>query len=214
MLSLDEIEISLLPLLPDELLGARASALLGLLPAASLKPNVTRCTNAQLSPGHIHCSLHTFRHNIYTWPLHVALFQINGCTIYLLGFYSFSVLQPALQLYPNFWLGHVTEPFMDSQHRSGHATRPAPSPGSGFSAQATGEQLSTYGVPSCCFLHAGKAYSPMTQTCRCLTKWGKALKGETRSQVEQIDLGAHNADPLPSTRQILGCVLSQELSNS
>uniref|UniRef100_A0A8C9EHZ1 WW domain binding protein 1 like n=1 Tax=Pavo cristatus TaxID=9049 RepID=A0A8C9EHZ1_PAVCR len=59
---------------------------------------------------------------------------------------------PALQLCPNFWLGHVMEPFMDSQHRSGHATRPAPSPGSGSSAQATGFWLvwTIIIILSCC----------------------------------------------------------------
>jgi len=55
----------------------------------------------------------------------IALFQINDCTIFLLGFNSFSVLWPKLQLCPNFWLGHVVEPFMealDSPHRAGLAT--------------------------------------------------------------------------------------------
>lgn len=98
-----------------------------------LKPSITRCTNAQLSPGHLHCSLYALRHNIYscTWPVCIALFQINDPTMYLLGFYSFSVLQPKLQLYPNFWLGHVVEPFMevlDCQHCAGLATRATPDP--------------------------------------------------------------------------------------
>lgn len=55
---------------------------------------------SQASPGvqmhssamkHLHCSLHTFRHNIYncTWPWSIALFQINDHTIFLLGFCNF-----------------------------------------------------------------------------------------------------------------------------
>lgn len=61
------------------------------LPAVGLKPSLTRCTNAQLSHEHLHCSLHTFRHNIYncTWPWSIALFQINDHTISFLGFCSF-----------------------------------------------------------------------------------------------------------------------------
>lgn len=30
--------------------------------------------------------------------VHIALFQVNDRTVYLLGFYRFSVLQPKLQL--------------------------------------------------------------------------------------------------------------------
>lgn len=61
------------------------------LPAAGLKPSLTRCTNAQLGHEHLHCSLHTFGHNIYncTWPWSIALFQINDHTMYFLGFCSF-----------------------------------------------------------------------------------------------------------------------------
>lgn len=95
------------------------------LPAASWKPSIARCTNAQLGPGHLHCSLHPFRHNIYTWPLRGASVQINDCTIYLLGFRRFSVLQPELQLCPASWLGHVMGPSAGPQHRAGLATRPS-----------------------------------------------------------------------------------------
>lgn len=86
----------------------------------------------------------------------VALFQIDDHTIYLLGFYSFSVLQPKLQLCPNFWLGHVVEPCieaLDSQHHTGLATRAAPDPSlsAGTPAQATTKEplvcLGTCGCP-------------------------------------------------------------------
>lgn len=61
------------------------------LPAAGLKPSLTRCTNAQLSHEHLHYLLHTFRHNIYNcaWPWSIALFQISDHTIYFLGFCNF-----------------------------------------------------------------------------------------------------------------------------
>lgn len=86
VLSLGEFAV---PLLPNEHRPVVCSAHL---PAVGLKPSLTRCTNAQLSHEHLHCSLHTFRHNIYncTWSWSIALFQINDHTVYLLGFCSFS----------------------------------------------------------------------------------------------------------------------------
>lgn len=103
-------------------------------------------------------SLYILRHNIYsfTWPVCIVLFQINDPTIYLLGFYSFSVLQPKSQLYPNFWLGHVIEPSMEalgSQHHAGLTTRATPNPplSAGTLLQVTTKEplvcLSTYGCP-------------------------------------------------------------------
>lgn len=84
----------------------------------------------------------------------IALFQINDHTIYLLGFYSFSGFRPKLQLCPNFWLGHVVEPFMEalgSQCHAGLAARAAPHLTGGTPAQVTTKEplvcLSTCGCP-------------------------------------------------------------------
>lgn len=92
----------------------------------------------------------------------IALFQINDHTIYLLGFYSFSGFRPKLQLCPNFWLGHVVEPFMEalgSQRHAGLAARAAPHLTGGTPAQVTTKEplvcLSTCGCPIHCFLCAG-----------------------------------------------------------
>lgn len=153
------------------------------LPAAALKPSLTRCTNAQLSHEHLHCSLHTFRHNIYncTWPWSIALFQINDHTIYLLGFCTFSVLRPELQLCPNSSQESVVEPFMEalnSQHRAGLATRavPSPSPSTGTSAQVTAREplvcFSCHGCPILLLLMHWGPSSPAVQMCCWVTRWG------------------------------------------
>lgn len=101
--------------------------------------------------------------------VHIALFQINDPTIYLLGFYSFSVLQPKLQLCPNFWLGHVVEPFMealDSQHRAWACNQTAPAPSLSAGTPAQGQPRSPLcasapmGVPSYCFLCTGAFFQP------------------------------------------------------
>lgn len=124
----------------------------------------------------------------------IALFQINDCAIYLLGFYSFSVLQPKLQLCPNFWLGHVVEPFMealDSQHHAGLATVLHPLRlSAGTPAEVTMKEplmcLSTYGCPT---LLLPKCWGSF-QCCGADVLLrdvvgGKAIKEDTRSQASK-----------------------------
>lgn len=98
--------------------GQRSAPLPSLL--LSWKASSTRCANAQLGPGHLRCSLHTFRHNIYTGPLRAAGVQINDRTVCLLGFCRFWVLQ----LCPASWRGHVMGPSAGSRHHAGLAPRP------------------------------------------------------------------------------------------
>lgn len=113
----------------------------------------------------------------------IALFQINDHTIYLLGFYSFSGFRPKLQLCPNFWLGHVVEPFMEalgSQRHAGLAARAAPHLTGGTPAQVTTKEplvcLSTCGcpIPLLPMCWGGGAFSPAVQMCCCVTRWGQS----------------------------------------
>lgn len=178
VLSLGEFAILLLP---NELLAAQASGLLSSPPCCCFeaKPHqVYKCTAQPWTS-----SLHTFRHNIYncTWPWSIALFQINDHTIYLLGFCTFSVLRPKLQLCPNSSQESVVEPFMEalnSQHRAGLATRavPSPSPSTDTSAQVTAREplvcFSSHGCPILLLLMHWGPSSPAVQMCCWVTRWG------------------------------------------
>lgn len=146
------------------------------LPAAGLKPSLTRCTNAQLSHEHLHCSLYTYRQNIYncTWPWSIALFQINGHTIFLLGFCNFLFRSQNCSKCPKSWEGSVVEPFIEalnSQCHAGIATRAAasPSPSTGISAQVTTREplvcLSSQGCPILLLVMRWRLSSPEVQMC-------------------------------------------------
>lgn len=138
----------------------------------------------------------------------IALFQINDHTMYLLGFYSFSVLQPELQLCPNFWLGRVVEPFMEalgSQHCAGLTSGAAPSPSlsAGTPAHATAEEplvcLSTYGCPILLLpMHWGGFQPSGADVLLCDKVGTKPLKRTFLSQASTWQRWACTADPLQS----------------
>lgn len=196
------------------------------LPAAGLMPSITRCTNAQLSPGHLHCSLHTFRHNIYncTWPC-THSFVPNKWPYYIFArLLQFFCSAAKIAAVPKLLARACRRAFYGGPGLLApcwacNYTAPAPSLSAGTPAQATTEEplvcLSTYGCPILLLPVYWGGLSALR--CRCAVAWqggGKAVREDARSQASKWLWWAHAADLLWSSRRVLGLVLRQGLSNS